>query len=349
MKKNLLYFLIVLSLSALVSCGDKKERTVHLDLLVCESPEDNRLTEQQVKMLIPFEKNSFRYLAQGNVLNSIKTISYSKEKTWWKKMVRVQKSLFSEQELMSDHLKGLDLSSLALENPLSVDDVNRYITNYEFVLGFSSTQPEHSSTYSFRINTKIEEIFSYIIEVVHVNNPDARILLVYNPPELSPDSIVLDKTTLIIGRAGEKKQLTATVFPAEVSEENKKIVWQSDNDAVAKVDTNGLVTAGVNGHAVIRAYTNNGLSDTCSIEVRIIKPAITPAQLNDLLNKIKNSDDNATDRFRNLLGNSLRVEGATNISNVQQLIADVSNGSHYKVTQINTDDDGKVVSVTVSK
>ncbi|MCL2652094.1 MAG: hypothetical protein FWD60_13865, partial [Candidatus Azobacteroides sp.] len=75
----------------------------------------------------------------------------------------------------------------------------------------------------------------------------------------------------------------------------------------------------------------------------------TPAQLNDLLYKITNSDDNATDEIRNVLGNSLRVEGATNISNVQQLITDVSNGGRYKVTKVNANADGKVVSITVSK
>jgi hypothetical protein len=168
-----------------------------------------------------------------------------------------------------------------------------------------------------------------------------------------PFSIVLDKSALIFGRAGEKKQLTATVFPAEVADENKKIVWKSDNEAVAKVDTNGWVTAVANGHAFISASTNNGLSDACSVEVKIIKvsDSNTPtiAQLNDLLNKIANADDQATDRLRSVLGNSLRVEGATNISNVQQLITDVSNGSHYKVTKVNTNDEGKLVSISVSK
>jgi regulatory protein YycI of two-component signal transduction system YycFG len=72
-------------------------------------------------------------------------------------------------------------------------------------------------------------------------------------------------------------------------------------------------------------------------------------QLNDLLNQIANSDDNATDKIRSVLGNSLRVEGAPNISNVQQLITDVSNGNHYKVTKVNTNADGKIISINVSK
>jgi hypothetical protein len=41
--------------------------------------------------------------------------------------------------------------------------------------------------------------------------------------------------------------------------------------------------------------------------------------------------------------------GATNISNVQQLITEVSNnGTRYAVTNVQTDDNGKVVLITVS-
>jgi len=348
MRKNLFYFLTVLSLSALVSCGGKKETTVHLDLLICESPINNRLTEQQVKMLTPFEKESVRYLAYGNVLNSKTAISYAKEKTWWKRVVSKQKSLYSEQKFVGNQLRGLNLSSLSLENPLSDNDVNRYITNYDFVLGFSLEQPKNLSSYSFRIYTEIEEVLSYM---ALVNKPDAKILLIYDPPKGNiADSLILDKSTLIFSKAGEKKQLTATLFPPEVSDENRKLIWTSSNEAVAKVDTNGLVTAVANGNAAITAYTHNGLSGTCSVEVKISQISTPPtAQLNDLLNKIANSDDNATDRLRSILGNSLRVEGASNISNVQQLITDVSNGNQYKVTKVNTDDDGKVVSISVSK
>ena len=183
-----------------------------------------------------------------------------------------------------------------------------------------------------------------------INGDSDDDFFVRNDTSPSVEDIVLDKTTLLFSRAGEKKQLTATVLPADVSEENRKIVWKSDNDAVATVDTSGLVTALANGQTVIRAYTKNGLSHSCSVQVKINQSnAPTPAQLNDLLKKITNSDDQATDRLRSILGNSLRVEGATNISNVQQLITDVSNGSHYKVTKVNTNDDGKIISITVSK
>ena len=165
-----------------------------------------------------------------------------------------------------------------------------------------------------------------------------------------PYSIMLNKTELIFNRINAQEQLAATIFPHEVSEENKKIIWMSSNNAVAKVDTNGLVTAVANGHIVISAITTNGLSDICSVQVKINQSKVpATAQLNDLLNKISNHDDNATDRLRSVLGNSLRVEGATNISNVQQLIIDVSNGNRYRVIRVNTNADGKVISIIVNK
>jgi len=158
-------------------------------------------------------------------------------------------------------------------------------------------------------------------------------------------AISIDKTTLSF-KAKTTEQLTATVKPENAT--NKVVTWKSDNEAVAKVDTNGLVAAVANGKAVISAITNNGLTATCSVQVQIITQP-TPEQLNYLLGRIRNSDDRAIDEIRRVLGNGLRVEGATNISNVQQLITDVSNGSRYRVIRINTNDDGKPVSIVVSK
>ena len=204
---------------------------------------------------------------------------------------------------------------------------------------------------------------------------------IIDQPTILPDGIELDIISLSFMNTGESMQLKATVHPINVADKNKKVIWMSDNEKVATVNENGIVAAVATGNAVISAYTANGFSATCNIRVgnenasevtnTIVKQQIeeqakkvetakppqpenkkapyTPAQLNDLLNKIKKSDDNATDKIRKLLGNTLRVEGAPNISNVQQLITDISNGSHYKVTKVNTNAEGKVISISVSK
>ena len=95
--------------------------------------------------------------------------------------------------------------------------------------------------------------------------------------------------------------------------------------------------------------TEETVSESKPIPLSPSKPMPSVTKLNDLLNQIAASDDNAIDEIRRVLGNNLRVEGASNISNVQQLITDVSNGSHYNVTKVNTDADGNMVSISVSK
>ena len=88
-----------------------------------------------------------------------------------------------------------------------------------------------------------------------------------NDTSLYPDDITLNKTALTLNKAKEKEQLIATVFPSEVSEENKKITWQSSNEAVARVNETGLVTAVAVGHATIYAILEHDLQATCEVTV----------------------------------------------------------------------------------
>lgn len=69
--------------------------------------------------------------------------------------------------------------------------------------------------------------------------------------------------TKIVG-AGTQ-QLVATVAPVDASQ---AVVWKSDDESVAKVDQNGLVTAVSKGKANVVVTTADGsLSDTCKVEV----------------------------------------------------------------------------------
>lgn len=66
--------------------------------------------------------------------------------------------------------------------------------------------------------------------------------------------------------AGNTAALTAKVLPDDAY--NKKVVWQSDNPAVATVDTAGLVTAIKVGTANITVTTEDGAkTDTCVVTV----------------------------------------------------------------------------------
>ena len=75
--------------------------------------------------------------------------------------------------------------------------------------------------------------------------------------------VLLDSAALTLTR-GAQKQLTATVLPADA--EDKTVVWSSSADAVATVDSSGLVTAVGVGTATITASAN-GHSTTCAVTV----------------------------------------------------------------------------------
>ena len=66
--------------------------------------------------------------------------------------------------------------------------------------------------------------------------------------------------------AGKTHQLTATVAPEDAS--NQNVEWSSDDEDVATVDENGLVTAVSTGNATITVTTEDGgFTDTCDVTV----------------------------------------------------------------------------------
>ncbi len=65
----------------------------------------------------------------------------------------------------------------------------------------------------------------------------------------------------------ETKQLDVLFFP-ENAADYPKLIWESDDDKVATVSEEGLVTAVGIGKAVVTARTNDGsLSETCAVKV----------------------------------------------------------------------------------
>jgi hypothetical protein len=76
-------------------------------------------------------------------------------------------------------------------------------------------------------------------------------------------SISLDKATLEL-QVGKTSQLTATVAPDNATD--KTITWSSDQEAIATVDANGLVTAKADGTATITAKAGDK-SATCKVTV----------------------------------------------------------------------------------
>ena len=77
--------------------------------------------------------------------------------------------------------------------------------------------------------------------------------------------VTLDVENLTLSE-GETAQLTATVLPDNAT--NQALTWQSNNNAVATVDADGIVTAVAIGNAVISVHTVDGnFTAQCTINV----------------------------------------------------------------------------------
>ncbi len=101
------------------------------------------------------------------------------------------------------------------------------------------------------------------------------------PSNIPVASITLNDTTLSLD-IGETAQLTAEVLPDTATD--KSITWASDDQAVATVDGNGLVTAVAPGTASITVTANDGsgISAICGVRVNDPEAVFTDGLVTDL-------------------------------------------------------------------
>lgn len=90
-------------------------------------------------------------------------------------------------------------------------------------------------------------------------------------------SISLDKTSISL-KATESETLKATILPATTT--NQAVTWKSDNEAIATVDANGVVTAHEVGVATITATTTDGTNISASCTVNVIHTQASSITLN---------------------------------------------------------------------
>ena len=83
--------------------------------------------------------------------------------------------------------------------------------------------------------------------------------------EILPTSITLDKADVTMN-VGETTKLKADVWPSDA--DNKSVLWNSDNENIAKVSSDGVVTAVKAGKTKVYATTQaNNLKAECEITV----------------------------------------------------------------------------------
>ncbi len=86
-----------------------------------------------------------------------------------------------------------------------------------------------------------------------------------------PNSIALDKENLILS-IGEKEKITATIIPETAI--NKKVIWSTSNENIAKINNDGEIEAISEGKATITVTADGNDAVKKEIQVEVIKPYI---------------------------------------------------------------------------
>ena len=97
-------------------------------------------------------------------------------------------------------------------------------------------------------------------------NPEIRASVTVTVTRIRPESISFTKRDVTV-REQETKQLSVIITPEDA--ENKKVIYRSNDQKIAKVDENGKVTGIKEGTTEIIAETEDGgLTDQCIVTVR---------------------------------------------------------------------------------
>ena len=135
--------------------------------------------------------------------------------------------------------------------------------------------------------------------------------------EVLPTGVSIKEKTIML-EPNKEKVINATVSPSNA--ENKSLVWTSNNEKVAIVDSKGKVTTIKEGSAIITAKTINGKIATIKImvaEKEVEKPT-TSGQIEVTLNKTSMSlkiGESETLKA-NVIGSNKRVTWVSSNSNI---------------------------------
>jgi hypothetical protein len=125
--------------------------------------------------------------------------------------------------------------------------------------------PGESAAFSVQFSPPNIELRTSTITITN-NDPDQgdySITLSGNGEVIAVTDISLSKnsTSILISYT---EQLDATILPSNAT--NKHVIWESDNESVASVGSNGLVTALTEGTVIIMVTSGDGgFTDTCEV------------------------------------------------------------------------------------
>ena len=186
---------------------------------------------------------------------------------------------FSTNDLSSlvetKEASSVESTSAVLNGKLNLTDVRSSNVVYGFLWGLSESSLNSNvaggdiddNSYSAPLsNLSYKTQYWYKAYVTIDNVTYSGSVQAFSTTVVPVEGVVLDKNEHTFNNIGNSLALVATVYPEEAND--KSISWSSDNDAVATVDENGIVTAAGNGTAFITVTTaDQNKSAKCFITV----------------------------------------------------------------------------------
>ena len=169
-----------------------------------------------------------------------------------------------------------------------------------------------------------------------------------------PNTVRVTNVTLntqnIVMIAGDETQLTATVSPANAT--NQNVTWSSSNTNVASINASGIINALSAGEAVMTVTTVDGMiTATCNVRVNAATVAVTGVTLNNTNLEITEgstatlvatiSPSNASNKNVNWTSTSPSVA----LVNANGMVSGMSQGN--AIIMVTTQDGGHIASCSV--
>ena len=163
-----------------------------------------------------------------------------------------------------DNESGVDIANCRWAYNTNASTMGTEISSYPSENKFSSNGQQ--------ITLSATTLGTYYLHVLTVDKAGNKIETISQAITVTQlvTGITLNQTSATLTE-GETLQLTATVAPDNTN--NKTLTWSSNNDTVASVSANGLVTAKTAGTAIITVKANDGSGVTATCTVRVKKLA----------------------------------------------------------------------------
>ncbi len=293
-----------------IEVGEYAQITVNSKTQKCEYTSDNT----SVATVTNYGTVQGNSEGTANITVSVADSNYKPEQ------VTLQVTVIKKQVAITDVILNTNAETLT-EGDTTTLTVTVYPddTTYSKNVSWSSNN-EAVATVSEDGTVTAKSAGTAIITATSENGKTASCTITVNKKIIEITEVRLNKSTETLVE-GDTTTLTATVLP-ENTTYSKNVSWRSNNEAVATVSKDGIVTAKSAGTAVITATSENGKSASCTITVNEKLIPITEVRLNK-------STETLTEGDTTTLTATILPENTTNLKRISwrssnEEVADVS-------------------------